>query len=508
MIDARNVHVRVKDAHLLTDVSLSLEPGELVALVGPNGAGKSTLLSTMAGDLAPTTGTISMGGRPLSTWSVLERARVRAVLRQHTTLEFDFLVNEVVLLGRAAFAELSSAAVDEAIAETVLDLCGVEHLRDRAYLTLSGGERQRVQLARVLAQIWDPPQIGSRCLLLDEPTASLDLHEQHRVLGLARDLAHQDTAVLTVVHDLNLAAQYADRVVVMQGGRIIAAGAPDVVLTEENIASAFRVTVRVASHPHRRGPLIVPIAATTEAIEPRPGGSMATEATTITPTATTVSTRDEVDPDVGLATMLRTGTTTAHAAAENAPLVKALFKGELGRASYATLLARLFHVYEALEESLDRHVTHDVVGPLVRPQLWRSAALIEDLRFFFGTTWDRGIGWSPATSRYVDRIRTLADSDPTLLVAHAYTRYLGDLSGGQLMSKAVRKHFGVTGSAGVAFFQFPAIADIAEFKSDFRSCLDALPLDDDGKRRVVAEACHVFDLNRLVADELWAERAG
>jgi heme oxygenase len=116
------------------------------------------------------------------------------------------------------------------------------------------------------------------------------------------------------------------------------------------------------------------------------------------------------------------------------------------------------------------------------------------------------VGWSPATSRYVDRIRTLAGVDPTLLVAHAYTRYLGDLSGGQVMAKAVKKHLDVKGPAGVAFYEFPAIADIPEFKGDYRRCLDALPLDTTDKLRVVEEACRVFRLNRALADELWSER--
>lgn len=506
MIEARDISVHVKDARLLADVSLCVTPGEIVALVGPNGAGKSTLLATIAGDIAPTAGTVSMAGRLLATTSVLERARVRAVLRQQTALEFDFSVNDVVLLGRTAFAQQAAAAADHAIMRAALHLCGLEHLSGRAYLTLSGGERQRVQLARVLAQIWDPPQGSARYLLLDEPTASLDLHEQHRVLDLARDLARQNTAVLAVVHDLNLAAQYADRVVVMRQGRIIATGAPHGVLTADTVRDAFNVTVCVTSHPNRRGPLIVPIEARDETSNPLTGGSMATEAhPSISHVAPTME-RTDVDPSPGLATMLREGTTAAHTDAENAPLVKALLKGELGRASYATMLARLFHVYEALEQSLDHYVHHAVVGPLVRPQLWRSEALIEDLRFFLGNDWERGSGWSPATSRYVDRIRTLAGVDPTLLVAHAYTRYLGDLSGGQVMAKAVKKHLDVKGPGGVAFFAFPAIANIPEFKSDYRRCLDALPLDAVDKRRVVEEACRVFRLNRALADELWSER--
>ncbi|MEO8604051.1 MAG: heme ABC transporter ATP-binding protein [bacterium] len=258
MLAAYELSVRAGQATLLSAVSAAVVPGQVLAVVGPNGAGKSTLLRALAGDLAPARGDILLDGRPLSTWRPPALARTRAVVLQHSGLDFAFSALEVVLLGRAPHAGRVSRARDLAIAAAALTAADVAGLRARSYPTLSGGERQRVQFARALAQIWESPGGAPRYLLLDEPTAALDLAQQHRTLQRARDWAQRGTGVLVVLHDLNLAAAYADRILMLSRGRAVALGTPTEVLCAERIAQVFGVEVTLAEHPDAAGPLIVP----------------------------------------------------------------------------------------------------------------------------------------------------------------------------------------------------------------------------------------------------------
>ncbi|MET0389511.1 MAG: heme ABC transporter ATP-binding protein, partial [Polyangiales bacterium] len=213
-IAAHGVTHRVGRATLLDDVSLSASAGELLVLVGPNGAGKSTLLRILAGELTPTAGDVTLAGRPLREWSARQRAEQRAVLPQHAELSFPLTCYEVALLGRTPHLDGHESERDHAITRAAMDATDTLPYAERAYPTLSGGERQRVQAGRVLAQIWEGPTF--RALLLDEPTASLDLAHQHAILRLARRMAEDQCAVVCVLHDLNLAAQYATKLAVMQ----------------------------------------------------------------------------------------------------------------------------------------------------------------------------------------------------------------------------------------------------------------------------------------------------
>jgi len=258
MIEAEAVSLRIGRARLVADATITLAPGEVLALLGPNGAGKSSLLRLMAGDASPSAGRVRMAGRPLGAWTRRAAARFRAVLPQSSTLEFAFTAFEVTLMGRGPHDGRGESRADRAIAEAVLAETGAWHLRDRLYPTLSGGEQQRVQLARVLAQIWEPaPDGGPRYLLLDEPTASLDLAHQHETLALARRFAGQGVAVLAVLHDLNLAALYADRVALMTGGRLGEPGPPGAVFSADAIRSVFGVPVTIARHPGSDRPLVI-----------------------------------------------------------------------------------------------------------------------------------------------------------------------------------------------------------------------------------------------------------
>ena len=257
MLEARDIAVAIGGKRLLDGVSLGLRGGEVLALVGPNGAGKSTLLKVISGELVPSAGSVAMGGRPLQDWPALERARSRGVLAQDTALAFPFTAFEVAQMGRFPFNGGHTTLRDRAIAREALAYADVAHLAQRLYPTLSGGERQRVQLARVLAQIWEP-QAGPRCLLLDEPTSSLDLaHQQQALKGARRFALEQGVAALVVLHDLNLAAQYADRIALLHEGRLVACGTPREVLTAQRLAECFAVEAAILAHPRSGAPLVV-----------------------------------------------------------------------------------------------------------------------------------------------------------------------------------------------------------------------------------------------------------
>ncbi len=254
MLEASAIEHAFGPQQVLGGVDLRILPGEVHALLGPNGAGKSTLLKVLAGELTPQAGTLRMDGRALGDWSPAEAALRRAVVPQFTTITFPFTAAEVVALGRAPHGRRGG----EKISRQALAAAGAGHLAQAAFPTLSGGERQRVALARGLAQIWDlPPDGGPRYLLLDEPTSSLDLAHQHAILALARAWAVQGVAVAVVLHDLNLAAAYADRVTLLHRGRVQHCGAPDETLQPERIAEVYGIAVSRMPHPDSGLPVLV-----------------------------------------------------------------------------------------------------------------------------------------------------------------------------------------------------------------------------------------------------------
>ncbi|MBL6276547.1 heme ABC transporter ATP-binding protein [Micromonospora fiedleri] len=249
---AERLCIRRDARPVLFDVSLSVRAGELLALVGPNGAGKSTLLAAICGDLTPAAGTIGFAGRPLTRWTPVELARLRAMLPQRATMSFPFTVGEVVAMGRAPWAGTRLATEDDEAVAEALRLTGMEAFTGRVFSALSGGEQARVALARVLAQ-------RTPMLLLDEPTAALDLRHQELVLRLARDRARQGGSVVIVLHDLGLAAAYADRIALLAGGRLVADGPPDAVLTADRLSEVYQHQVEVLPHPHTGVPLVLPV---------------------------------------------------------------------------------------------------------------------------------------------------------------------------------------------------------------------------------------------------------
>ena len=262
MLKARDIEVELGQAPVLRGVSLSIAPGEVVVVIGPNGAGKSTLLSVLSGALPPRAGMASLEDQPLSKWPTQDLARKRAVLPQHSELTFSFRVLEVVLLGRSPHAGVSSRQADLEAAKAALVETECDHLAERIYTTLSGGERQRAQLARILAQVEFPGTNGSnaeRYLLLDEPTSNLDLAHQRSTLETARRAAKQGIGVLAILHDINLAAMYANRIIILNGGCLAAEGAPDDVLTEAIVHRNFGLPVCVTRHPTRGCPHVIAV---------------------------------------------------------------------------------------------------------------------------------------------------------------------------------------------------------------------------------------------------------
>jgi iron complex transport system ATP-binding protein len=228
---------------VLQGVSLVAKPGRLLVLVGPNGAGKSSLLNVFAGLITPTTGHAALDGQALGQWSPAVLARRRAMLSQKVQLGFAFRVDEVVMLGRSPHLVDTSGTRDRRIVEEALRAAHAWELHSRNYLQLSGGEQQRVQLARVLAQVWERCD-GSAWLLLDEPEAGLDIAHQHFILQRARLLARQGYGVIAVLHDLNLAIRYADDVALLAQGQLLRHGSAMHTLDPQTLSNVYGMALR------------------------------------------------------------------------------------------------------------------------------------------------------------------------------------------------------------------------------------------------------------------------
>ncbi|MGB1140991.1 MAG: heme ABC transporter ATP-binding protein [Halioglobus sp.] len=254
-LHARDIALELSGVKLLEGIDLSVKPGEVTAVLGPNGAGKTSLLRVLCGELLPMAGDVSLAGEPIGHWSSVERARRLAVLPQHSLLDFPFFGEEVVMLGRTPHD--TGREHDEAVVRQALEAVDGTHLARRVYTHLSGGEKQRIQLARVLAQVWEPVAGAERFLVLDEPTSSLDLAHQRLTLATVRRLAERGVGILVVLHDLNLAARCADTLVLLQCGRMAFAGAPADVLTVDNIQQVFDVQASIGVHPVDGSPLVI-----------------------------------------------------------------------------------------------------------------------------------------------------------------------------------------------------------------------------------------------------------
>lgn len=236
---------------IVKTVSMEVFPGEVLALVGPNGAGKSSILSLLAGDVHATSGTAFLGDRDVSKFRPDEASRLRSVLMQANQVSFPFSVWEIVEMGRAPWARTPQISEDDQAIEEALRLADVGHVSERGFNQLSGGERARVSLARVLAQ-------RTPLVLLDEPTAALDLKHQESVMTTIRGLADQGRAVVVVVHDLSVAAAYADRVAMVAGGRLEATGSPSEVIVADRVSRVYGVDVDIEHVGNPPRPVVLP----------------------------------------------------------------------------------------------------------------------------------------------------------------------------------------------------------------------------------------------------------
>ncbi|MDX1693820.1 MAG: heme ABC transporter ATP-binding protein [Ketobacteraceae bacterium] len=254
---ARDLGYAVAENWLVRHVNLKVNDGEMLVILGPNGAGKSTLFKMLSGEWPATEGAVSLFDSDYSQWAGEALARRRAILPQHSSLTFPFTVEEVVRMGRTPHE--TGVKKDREIVAELIDRCDLESLKKRLYPWLSGGEKQRVQLARVLAQIWPTKADNGvhKCLFLDEPTSALDIAHQHSMLKLARELTGQGYSVVVILHDLNLASAYADRVLMLHEGRVAGYGSVREVFNPALLQQVFDVEVQVLDHPERQTPWVI-----------------------------------------------------------------------------------------------------------------------------------------------------------------------------------------------------------------------------------------------------------
>ncbi|HEY9047282.1 MAG TPA: heme ABC transporter ATP-binding protein [Ohtaekwangia sp.] len=255
MYEAINISYSVREKQILHNISLKSEPGSFTAIVGPNGAGKSTLLKAMAHEHTHYSGEVMINGKSVRSYTPQALAWVRAVLPQSSTMQFAFTAGQVVTLGRHGHA--AGRRENDQIVEEVMNLTGVHHFYNRNYLTLSGGEKQRVQLARVLAQVWEEA-LHPRYILLDEPTSSLDIAQQQLIFSLAKRVCERNIGVVAIVHDLNQAILFADHVYFLRDGRVIASGNAQQAFTKANIEETFCCRVNIYHDPCNNCPYIIP----------------------------------------------------------------------------------------------------------------------------------------------------------------------------------------------------------------------------------------------------------
>ena len=239
-LEVRDVHVELGGRPIVTGANLQIPYGQLTVMIGPNGAGKSTLLDVLSGSATPQRGEALCDGKPLTSYSAAQLARRRAVMLQDTTVAFSYPVREVVAMGCQGDDEQTQLAVDEA-----LQLLRIEHLQARDVMTLSGGERARVAMARVVAQ-------GANILLLDEPTAALDIGHQEHVMTVCKNMAASGKAVLAIVHDLDLAFAHADRVAILIDGKISRVGSVDEMRDSELLTNTYDWPVDILKQGQRQ----------------------------------------------------------------------------------------------------------------------------------------------------------------------------------------------------------------------------------------------------------------
>ncbi|MFL9833208.1 heme ABC transporter ATP-binding protein [Chryseobacterium terrae] len=255
MLKARQIDYKHKEFFILNDVDVSLNYGDFLAIVGPNGAGKSSLLSILANEVKQKKQKIIFKNKDISDWEVRELSLHKAKFSQHNSNEIPLQVKDVVMMGRYPYFDSQPRKEDFEAMNKLMYETDVYHLKERDYNTLSGGEKQRVHLSRVMAQLEN--EIEQKLVFLDEPLNNLDVKHQYKALEIIKKFTQNANSAIVVLHDLNLAAQFADKILLMKGGKVSAYGTPEEVFTSENITEAYNFPCTICSHPVNSNPMII-----------------------------------------------------------------------------------------------------------------------------------------------------------------------------------------------------------------------------------------------------------
>lgn len=256
MLRAENISFKVDSKYLLQESSIQFEQGKFHVIMGANGAGKSTLLKLLAGDQKTSSGKIFLFEKNLEHYSKKQLATKRAVLSQHYSITFPISVDDIVLMGRYPYFSNNPTAIDLSICKEAMRLMDVFDLKERDYNTLSGGEAQKAQMSRVLAQIWGAKKGEEKLLFLDEPVSHLDVKYQHQLLKAAKQLCHQHTTVIAILHDINLSIAYADRILFMKQGKILYDTTNLSNISTEMIQDVFDVSSTII-YPEHHKPVVI-----------------------------------------------------------------------------------------------------------------------------------------------------------------------------------------------------------------------------------------------------------
>jgi iron complex transport system ATP-binding protein len=257
MLKTENIHYYIGKKLILKGISTRFNGGEVNMILGPNGSGKSSFLKIFSGEINKYDGSVFYGEKKIAHFKKEQLAKQRAAMSQQPELSFPLVVEEVVMMGRYPHFNFNPNKKDEKICSEVMERMNLLSFRERNYLTLSGGEKQRVQYARVLAQIWEKPTEDYRYLFLDEPLTSLDINYQQEFLQIARDFTNDNTILIAVMHDINLAIQYADKLFFLKEGELVAQGRPKDIISKELIKQVFDVDVAIVDNPVTNNPLVI-----------------------------------------------------------------------------------------------------------------------------------------------------------------------------------------------------------------------------------------------------------
>lgn len=256
MIKGHQISYSHKKYSILNSIDIAVEYGEFLAIVGPNGAGKSTLLSVLANEISSNeTKSVLFKSKSFKDWDLKELAKNKAKFSQHNTNDIPLLIKDVVMMGRYPYFNSTPKHEDLEAAESSMNDTDVLHLKDREYNSLSGGEKQRVHLARALAQLKN--DVTHKLLFLDEPLNNLDIKHQHKALRTIKEFTQKANTAIVVLHDLNLAAQFADKILLMKNGEVTAHGKPQDVFNEKIISDAYNFPCAICANPVTKNPMII-----------------------------------------------------------------------------------------------------------------------------------------------------------------------------------------------------------------------------------------------------------